>query len=391
MAASHTRTRVAPNLYRRGDGRFVAGLTIEGRWCMRTLAARTKREALIELALLRASAAAPPADQPVLVATALEEFLARFSAQVSSGERGPRTLEHYRWALTEYVLPAWGERELPSIGPDEVVSLSQALREQGAQAPTLRAVEAAESRLFSFACRRGYIEQNPFSKLERGERAKARAEDRRVLTQDEVERLLASAEGLMSRTLLACLLYTGMRQGELLGLRWQDVDFERGLLRLRLQLQRPGKGRPATLAPLKMDSQREVVLLPQLAGLLRAHRAQSLHAHEEDFVFSRGDGAPLHYSQMNRLLRKMAKAAGVEQVSAHVFRRTFASHLIIEQGLDVVRVQRQLGHSRPSVTSDRYSFLFEQARHADELRQGMAASAFAAPLGPAEPHALVNA
>ena len=181
-----------------------------------------------------------------------------------------------------------------------------------------------------------------------------------------------------------------MRQGELLGLRWQDVDFERGLIRLRRQLQRPGEGRPAALAPLKMDSQREVVLLPQLAGLLREHRGQSRHADEEDFVFTRGDGEPLHYSQMNRLLHKIAKAAGVERVSAHVFRRTLASHLIIEQGLDVVRVQRQLGHSRPSVTSDRYSFLFEQARHADELRQSMAASAYAAPLGPAEPQALAG-
>jgi integrase len=62
----------------------------------------------------------------------------------------------------------------------------------------------------------------------------------------------------------------------------------------------------------------------------------------------------------------------------HTFRRTYTSHLIIEQGLDVVRVQRQLGHSRASVTSDRYAFLFEQARHADELRGSIAASPYAA-------------
>lgn len=390
MAASHTRTWVAPNLYQRGDGRFVAGFSIDGHWRMRTLAATALREALRELAHLRAAAAAPPEVEPVLVARTIEEFLARFEAQVASGERSPRTLDHYRWVLTEYVLPAWGEREVGTLTPDDVVSLSQALRERGVQAPTLRAVEAAESRLFSFACRRGYIEQNPFAKLERGERAKARPENRRVLTQDEVERLLAHAETLFVRTLLACLLYTGMRQGELLGLRWQDVDFERGLLRLRQQLQRPGKGRPARLGPLKMDSQRDVVLLPQLAGLLRELRGERLHPSDDDFVFAHLDGTPLHYSQMNRLLAKTAKAAGVEQVSAHVFRRTFASHLIIEQGLDVVRVQRQLGHSRPSVTIDRYSFLFEQARHADELRQAMAASAYAAPLGPAEPHALAE-
>ncbi len=390
MAASHTRTWVAPNLYQRGDGRFVAGFSVAGRWRMRTLQATGLREALVEVAHLRTSAAAPPEAEPVLVARVIEEFLARFEAQVSSGERSPRTLDNYRWVLTAYVLPAWGEREVAGLTPDDIVSLSQALRERGVRAPTLRAVEAAESRLFSFACRRGYIEQSPFAKLERGERARARPEDRRVLTQHEVERLLAHADGLFTRVLLATLLYTGVRQGELLGLRWGDIDFEHGLVRLREQLQRPGKGRPARLGPLKMDSQRDVILLPQLAGLLREHRSARLHPSDDDFVFANLDGTPLHYSQMNRLLAKTAKAAGVEKVSAHVFRRTFASHLIIEQGLDVVRVQRQLGHSRPSVTSDRYSFLFEQARHADELRQSMAASAYAAPLGLAEPLALVE-
>jgi integrase len=390
VAASNTRTWVAPNLYQRGDGRFVAGFSIDGHWRMRTLQATSMREAQIEVAHLRSAVAAPPEEEPVLVARAIEEFLARFEAQVSSGERSPRTLDNYRWVLTAYVLPAWGEREVAGLTPDDIVSLSQVLRERGVRAPTLRAIEAAESRLFSFACRRGYIEQNPFSKLERGERAKARPEDRRVLTQHEVERLLARADGLFTRALLACLLYTGVRQGELLGLRWGDVDFEHGLVRLREQLQRPGKGRPARLGPLKMDSQRDVILLPQLAGLLREHRSARLHPSDDDFVFANLDGTPLHYSQMNRLLAKTAKAAGVEKVSAHVFRRTFASHLIIEQGLDVVRVQRQLGHSRPSVTSDRYSFLFEQARHADELRHSMAASAYAAPLGLAEPLALVE-
>ena len=81
---------------------------------------------------------------------------------------------------------------------------------------------------------------------------------------------------------------------------------------------------------------------------------------------------------MNRSLRRIAKQAQVAAVTAHAFRRTFASHLIIDQGLDVVRVQRQLGHSRPSVTLDRYSFLFEQARYADDLRASIGGSAYGA-------------
>ncbi len=305
------------------------------------------------------------------------QFLRRFEALVGSGERSPRTLDHYAWTLRSYLLPAWGALVVSSIGPDDVVALSQRLREQGRGPSVLRAVEQTASRLFNFAVRRGYLDSNPVAKLERGERAKVNSDDRRVLTHHEISALLAHAGGLFERTMLAVLLYAGVRQGELLGLRWCDIDHEQGLIRLRRQLQRPRAGQPAMLAPLKMHSDRDVVLVPQLAALLAEQRLASRHSSEEDFVFASGDGSYLHYSRMNRILTRIAAAAEVERVRTHDFRRTFASHLIIEQGLDAVRVQRQLGHSRSSVTLDRYSFLFEQARHADELRASIAASPFA--------------
>jgi integrase len=127
-----------------------------------------------------------------------------------------------------------------------------------------------------------------------------------------------------------------------------------------------------------MDSERDVVLVPQLASLLKEHRLAAPHSIDTDFVFAAEDGSPLHYSRANRLLAKVSNAAKVEGLTSHVFRRTFASHLIIEQRLDAVRVQRQLGHSLSSVTLDRYSYLFEQARHADELREGIANSTYGA-------------
>jgi hypothetical protein len=161
MAASHTRVRVAPNLYQRGDGRFVAGLTIAGKWSMKRLTARTKREAKLELARLQANPPQPPTPprQPAVetAATVTEvavQFLGRFEALVRSGERSPHTLDHYAWALRNYLLPAWGDRELASIEPDEVVALSQRLREQGRGPSVIRAVEDTASRLFGFAVRR---------------------------------------------------------------------------------------------------------------------------------------------------------------------------------------------------------------------------------------------
>jgi hypothetical protein len=67
---------------------------------------------------------------------------------------------------------------------------------------------------------------------------------------------------------------------------------------------------------------------------------------------------------------------GKPPVTMHAFRRTFASHLILDLGLDVVQVSRQVGHANPSITLNEYADLFERARHGDEIRERMGASAF---------------
>jgi integrase len=388
-AASQTRKRVAPNLYQRGDGRYVAGLTIDGRWQMKTLRAGTFREASLELAALRLAAAetaaraAEPWARPTAAtfAVVVSEFLDHFAAQVASGERAPRTLDHYRWVAESYLLRAWSERSPSSIGPDDVVLLADTLRGEGKNPPLLRAVEQTASRIFGFALRRDHVEANPVGKLERGERAKVVNDDRRVLTHNEIGRLFAYSSMPFERVLLAVLLYAGVRQGELLGLRWYDIDLDQGLIRLRRQLQRPRKGQPGELAPLKMHSERDVILIPQLAALLREHRLASPHSADADFVFPAGDGSGLHYSRMNRTLKRIAAAAEVEGLSSHVFRRTFASHLIIEQRLDVVRVSsassvNSVTHGRASPTTATRS---SSNRHATLTNYGKASPAAATP------------
>lgn len=385
-AASQSRVRVAPNLYQRGDGVYVAGLTIDGRWTMPKLKARTKRQAKLELAALQLAAGqrvAESAQPPVVTFAQLaEEFLGRFEAQVNSGERSPRTLDHYESVLRCHLRPAWESLEVRSIDPDAVLELIAALRSNGCGPSVLKAVEQTASRLFRFALRRGYVDANPVGRLEPGERARVINDDRRVLSHQEIGRLIAAVESCCELAMLGLLLYAGLRQGELLGLRWADIDFEAGLIRLRQQWQRPRSGRPGALAPLKHHSVRDVVLSPQLAGRLREWKLASPFSQDSDFAFAANDEAPIHYTRMNRILHRLADKAGVARVSSHTFRRTFASHLIIDQGLDAVRVQRQLGHSRSSVTLDRYAFLFEQARYADDLRESIGASAYGALLNP---------
>jgi integrase len=143
---------------------------------------------------------------------------------------------------------------------------------------------------------------------------------------------------------------------------------------------------PARLKGLKTGgARRDIVLLPQLADLLRKHRERAFelgHARPEDFVFATSTAQPRYYRNVAvRGVDAAADRAGlnsgdVPKLTMHDLRHTFASHLIVELKLDVVTVSRQLGHKRPSITYDIYAGLFDQARHADEIRSRMEASAF---------------
>jgi integrase len=142
---------------------------------------------------------------------------------------------------------------------------------------------------------------------------------------------------------------------------------------------------------LKTDAgARDIVLLPELGKLLKEHKTAAFqrgYAKTEDFVFSTEIGTPFYGRNVS--VRGLDTAAdwakingdGRQRVSMHDLRHTFASHLILDLKLDVVTVSRQLGHARPSITSDVYAHLFDQARHADDIRERMAESKFGQLLG----------
>lgn len=174
-----------------------------------------------------------------------------------------------------------------------------------------------------------------------------------------------------------------MRLGELLGLVWEDVDFEQGLIHVRYQLGRRWRGRPTRRVRLKTGAAvRDIPLLPQLGSLLKQHKLASRCSGKGDFVFVTSVGTAQHYRNVERRgLQRAAQKAGLEEVGGpalrvHDLRHTFASHLIVDLGLDIAQVSRILGHARASITLDTYTHLFDRAAHAADIRQRMGASAF---------------
>ena len=218
-------------------------------------------------------------------------------------------------------------------------------------------------RMLVVARKRGLIEYVPdFEWL------KAPQPDFDFLDFDEADRLVNAAEGQL-RTMLMVALKTGMRHGELLALRWQDVDLVAGRITVRRNVVRGVIGTPKSGRP------REIALGNDVRDALKAHR----HL-RGPLVFCNMDGKMLTDSELKNPLTHACKRAGLRPVSWHVLRHTFASHLAM-RGATLKVIQDLLGHSTIIMTM-RYAHLApEVARDAvrlldsDRRGRGMAESA----------------
>jgi integrase len=205
-----------------------------------------------------------------------------------------------------------------------------------------------------------------------------------VLGRDEIERLHAACTA-HDRLMLATALYTGLRISELLGLTWNDIDFDRGVVHVRAQLSRAHRREPARrVAPKTAASVRDIPLVAELALLLAAHKLATPFAAGTDWVFATSRGTPYgHRNIARRCLTRAAKLTGLNDdgrppLRVHDLRHVFASHLIVDLELDVGQVSRILGHASPTITLSVYTHLFDDARHARDIGERMSRSSFAA-------------
>jgi integrase len=386
------------------EGRFEITYTEEGKQVWQTISGglREARAARANVVVKheRGERAAPSRQT---VAEAAAEYLAAQATRLR-----PKTLETYGTHLRLHVLPSklgklhgptLGSRRVNSVKPHDVALLVAELRTKGLDEWTAHGVLTPMSALFQYAIQNEWCDRNPVRALDKSQRPSTASRKRkRILSSEEVGRLL-TATPKRYRLAVATQLYTGTRVGELCGLVWGNIDFEAGIVRIEKQLDRKG-GRVEPKTP---QAVREIVLMPQLVPLLKDHRKAALakgRARPSDPVFASETGTAAAIRNYTRrgleaglvaagLLppleeRKKAKAGGVEPdkppITSHTLRRTFVSHLILDLKLDAVQVSKQVGHAKPSITQNEYADLFDRARHHDEIREAMRASAFGAAL-----------
>jgi hypothetical protein len=189
------RVRVERGIYRQPNGRYAVCVMIEGRPRFRTIAANTLAEARRQRTLLTGAAqrhelAASP---DATFAHVAARWLAEFEAKVAAGARRERTLELYRSHLRQHLLPELGRHRIRLITPDQLAELIRGLETKRLAPWTIRGVLVPLGCVFGFALRHGFATQNPLRRLERTERPRTSRPSQRVLTQDEIGRLLTAS------------------------------------------------------------------------------------------------------------------------------------------------------------------------------------------------------
>jgi integrase len=300
----------------------------------------------------------------------LEDFARAWLDGQQQLREGTRTL--YRGHLERHVYPRLGHRWLHEVREEQITGLISELRAKGLSAYTIRGVLVPLGRILSNAARRKLIPSNPIANLDRGERPIPERREIAVLNSEQIGKLLAAADETW-RPLLATAVFTGLRQSELLGLTWGDVDLDAGLVKVRMQLDRTGQ----RVRPKTEQALRAVAIFPALAKLLREHKAEAFasgRAKASDYVFTTRLGGPLGHRNVARsALDPALERAGLPPMRWHDLRHGFAS-MLIAQGRSDVFVARQLGHTNANITRSIYGHLFDQEEHADRMRTELEAA-----------------
>jgi integrase len=311
----------------------------------------SKKEAEAALAnLIRAQEAGLDLSAARLTVSA---FLDRW-LEVSKERVKPRT--HFRYAelIRLHVKPALGPIQLTKLRPLHIEELYASLRTRGLSGTTILQVHRVLHAALNQAVKWQLLDRNPADAVKAPRKTSQEATS---LTAEQIPPLLKSVEGSLLEIPTLVALGTGMRLGEVLGLRWRDVDLETATARVRQTLQ-------ITMqfdSPKSHRSTRSLTLPGFLVDALRSHKKVQNERRlllgeswqDLDLICERGDGLPLRPDTTSKQFRAAMRAAELD-ITFHGLRHTHAS-LMLSAGADLKVTSSRLGHSSISITADLYT------------------------------------
>jgi integrase len=352
----------------------------DGRWCARhtfhtpenrpkrkAFYGRTKREALA-----KRNKALADYHAGLLIFDANKEtvgqYLQRWLNESKRGNLAPRTYANYQSHIRGHLIPALGHVKLKSLTSAQIQALYRAKLDAGLSPATIHSIHAPLTGALKQAVRWKLLAYNV---AEAVELPKLVRHEGKTFSVVEARRFLEAARGERLEALYVLAITCGLRQGELLGLGWDDVNFEMETMWVRRQLQRMRDGSGLAFLPLKNpDGRREVALGPMALEALRKHRVRQAEEklmlgplyEDMGLVFATGKGTPLEASNVvNRSFKPLLSRAGVSKIRFHELRHTCGT-IMGRTGVEPKYAQDRLGHADISVTLNTYTHVLPEAR-----------------------------
>ena len=362
------------SVYQRGDrGTWVAqvpvGVNPNGSYRFKRYTCATQAEAKAKL-----RAAQDTLDRGADLGTqtqTLGTYLDSWLADVVKRDVEPKSYEGYAYNVG-LIKPALGKMPLDKLTPQHVQKLLNELRERGGAGGrglsprTVQYTRATLRRALGQALKWGLVTRNVATLVEPPKSQRAEVPP---FTEAEALRLLDAVASDRLAALYAVAITLGLRQGELLGLFWEDLNLDHGVLHVRRQLQHLKRAKPTFKGLKTRWSRRDLDLPGRLVEQLGDHRERQRRERERKgaawqehgLVFPSAVGTPITPHNLARHHQRVLRRAGLPARRFHDLRHTAAS-LMFARELEATTVQRVLGHSSITITNDIYIHLMPKAK-----------------------------
>lgn len=351
------------SIYRDKKGRWVAALTVG--YCPKTgnrkrkvFYGKTRREAQEKLneALVRQQQGqlTMASVSTITVKQWLESWLPTYK-EISVKRK---TYDSYKQVINDYIVPGLGQVRLTQLSPKQVQTFINKLSREKELSP--RTVEYAKvilSSALNTAINEGYIHKNPAAKVKLPKKAPSQA---RSMSPEQLERFMESITNRTHYSIYYTAVSTGLRRGELLALRWADVDFQAKTLHVNQNLLKTD-GEYYFDTPKTPESIRGFTIPDKLVAELKSYKAHQNKDrllmgelyNDHDLIFAKTDGTPFDPGYVTRKFGMLCDKLGLD-FTLHELRHTFAT-LSLLNGVDITTVSKMLGHKDVTTTLNIYS------------------------------------
>ena len=353
--------------FRERDQRWVVQVTdpLTGKRVTRTALTQKEAKQILRAMLNRIDEGKPAVD----VTKTVEQFAIEWLKGQAGKRRSATTVHEYGGRFKRYVYPVIGRKRVDKITPQDVEDLLDLVVAQGLSKGSVKAVKNALSAMFSDAKKARLIAKNPVQDAEMPfMQAKPPKE---YPTTQEVQELLKTAATVqgdvareLGRILLMCA-HTGARIGEVLAVKWRDLDLEKQRWNLVATITRDKQGRGNLGSRTKTGESRQVQLTPPLVEALKIQRdyvayvkSMSGNWGEEDFVFPTSIGT---FKNINNVYKILRKEFPDWPHTFHDLRHWFVS-TGFQSGASAVQIARIVGHKDVRTTTDTYGHILDEGK-----------------------------